>query len=348
MQGLKNKKTIVLILYSVIVFIIFAIGLKYIINISDIDKNLISRDLTPYKGEMMPDNVHDIDKGVITNYDLILKNNFNVVIILFFAFIVTSNFILLSILNRLEFKERIEILNNINNIEDEDEILSIDPIMSRVYKDLKNKFDSHIEDYKRLNSYLSHEQKNAISILKTSLELDGNNELLNTLDKVSNSVEDVLAISDIKNNEDMYEVDIALICAQVCDNYSKVYSNLNFDFDEDENMSIYGKEKWIYRGVSNLLDNAIKYGEGKDIYVNVKNQKGSVIVLVKDNGIGMNKHHIDKIFYDRYRINELNKDGYGIGLSLVKHVCNLCNGFVWVESEENKGSTFYLVFKEYK
>ncbi|EGT2203022.1 sensor histidine kinase [Clostridioides difficile] len=348
MQRLKDKKTIVLILYSVIVFIIFTVGLKYIINISDIDKNLISRDTTLSKSEIPLNNSYVLDKGLMTNYNLILKNNFNVVIILFFAFIVTSNFILLLILNRLDFKERIEILNNINNIEDENEILSIDPIMSRVYKDLKNKFDSHVEDYKRLNSYLSHEQKNAISILRTSLELDGNKELLNVLDKVSNSVEDVLAISYIKNNEDMYEVDIALICAQVCDNYSKVYSNLKFDFDEDENMSIFGREKWIYRGVSNLLDNAIKYGEGKEIYINVKNQKGSVIVSVKDNGIGMNQHHIDKIFYDRYRINELNKDGYGIGLSLVKHVCNLCNGFIWVESEENKGSTFYLVFKEYK
>ncbi len=187
-----------MILYSVIVFIIFTVGLKYIINISDIDKNLISRDTTLSKSEIPLNNSYVLDKGLMTNYNLILKNNFNVVIILFFAFIVTSNFILLLILNRLDFKERIEILNNINNIEDENEILSIDPIMSRVYKDLKNKFDSHIEDYKRLNSYLSHEQKNAISILRTSLELDGNKELLNVLDKVSNSVEDVLAISYIK------------------------------------------------------------------------------------------------------------------------------------------------------
>ncbi|MCC0645270.1 MULTISPECIES: sensor histidine kinase [unclassified Clostridioides] len=353
MQGLKDKKTIVLILYSVIVFIIFTVGLKYIINISNTSKELMASDSNAYYGinidntyNTMEDNT--LDERLISDYNLALNGNFNIIIMLFFAFIVTSNFILLAILNRLEFKERMGILNNINNIEDEDEVLSIDPIMSKVYKDLKDKFDSHIEDYKRLNSYLSHEQKNAIAILRTSLELSGNEELLNTLNNVSNTVEDVLAISDTKNNEDMYEVDIALICAQVCDHYSKVYDNLSFDFDEDENMSIYGKEKWIYRGVSNLLDNAIKYGECKDICVNVKNQKGSVIVSVKDNGIGMNKYSMKKIFYDRYRINELNKDGYGIGLSLVKHVCNLCNGFVWVESEEGKGSTFYLVFKEYK
>ncbi|MCC0655951.1 MULTISPECIES: sensor histidine kinase [unclassified Clostridioides] len=353
MQGLKDKKTIVLILYSVIVFIIFTVGLKYIINISNTSKELIANDSNSYYGTNI-DNTYNtmedktLDKRLSFDYNIVLNSNFNIIIMLFFAFTVTSNFILLSILNRLEFKERMEILNNINNIEDEDEVLSIDPIMSKVYKDLKDKFDSHIEDYKRLNSYLSHEQKNAIAILRTSLELSGNEELLNTLNKVANNVEDVLAISDTKNNEDMYEVDIALICAQVCDHYSKVYANLSFDFDEDENMSIYGKEKWIYRGVSNLLDNAIKYGEGKDICVNVKNQKGSVIVSVRDNGIGMSKQSMKKIFYDRYRINELNKDGYGIGLSLVKHVCNLCNGFIWVESEEGKGSIFYLVFKEYK
>ncbi|HBN6230659.1 TPA: sensor histidine kinase, partial [Clostridioides difficile] len=52
MQGLKDKKTIALILYSVIVFIIFTVGLKYIINISDIDKNLISRDTTLSKSEI--------------------------------------------------------------------------------------------------------------------------------------------------------------------------------------------------------------------------------------------------------------------------------------------------------
>lgn len=353
MQGLKDKKTIVLILYSVIVFIIFTVGLKYIINISNTSKELMTSDSNSYYGTNIENTYNamedkTLDERLIFDYNLVLNSNFNIIIMLFFAFIVTSNFILLAILNRLEFKERMDILNNIKNIEDEDKVLSIDPIMSKVYKDLKDRFDSHIEDYKRLNSYLSHEQKNAIAILRTSLELSGNEELLNTLNKVANNVEDVLAISDTKNNEDMYEVDIALICAQVCDHYSKVYDNLSFDFEEDENMSIYGKEKWIYRGVSNLLDNAIKYGEGKDICVNVKNQKGSVIVSVKDNGIGMNKYSMKKIFYDRYRINELNKDGYGIGLSLVKHVCNLCSGFVWVESEEGKGSTFYLVFKEYK
>ena len=102
----------------------------------------------------------------------------------------------------------------------------------------------------------------------------------------------------------------------------------------------------IYRAICNLLDNAIKYGEDKPIEINVKNKNNSIIISVHDNGIGIPQELQDKIFNHRYRINELNKDGYGIGLSLVSHVCDLCSGFVWVESEKNKGSTFYLSFPE--
>ncbi|RDY25089.1 sensor histidine kinase [Romboutsia weinsteinii] len=358
MRRIRDKKVLILIGYSIITFIIFIIGAKFITNIFDANGRysligmqdstmVIDKPMDDYKtvvdgGYIIPDvEIEDSVKGK-------LDSKFNMATIIFFIFIVISNFLLLIILNRLELKERLEIANNIKNIKDEEEILSLDPIMSKVYKELKDKFDSHIEDYKRLNSYLTHEQKNAIAILRTSLEINKDQELLLTLDKVSDSVEDVLAISDVNNNDDMHEIDIALICAQVCDNYTKIYKKLSFDFDEDDNTSIYGKEKWIYRGISNLLDNAIKYGDGKEIHVNVKNKKGSVVISVEDNGIGINKSNMKKIFYDRFRINELNKDGYGIGLSLVKHVCTLCDGFVWVESEEDKGSTFYLAFKEYK
>ncbi|WP_278599767.1 sensor histidine kinase [Clostridium tertium] len=350
MRKIKDKSAIVLIIYSIITLIIIIIGLKYTTNILDTYYKSVKDDVI-YNIDLSEKDIQyneTSDSIVVERYEDRIKNNSNIVIIAFFTFMVVSNFILFIIIKKINYKNSIEIINNIESIEENEEILNIDPVTYKFYKELKDKVNSHIDDYKRLNSYLSHEQKNAIAILRTSIELEGNKKLLDTLDKVSNSVEDVIAISDIKDEEEMYEIDIVLICAQICDHYASVYKNLSFDFDEDSNMSILGKEKWIYRAISNILDNAIKYGEGRDIQVNVKNEKGSVIVSVKDNGIGMKKSSMGKIFNDRYRINELNKDGYGIGLSLVKHVCNLCDGFIWVESEENKGSIFYLAFKEYK
>ena len=74
----------------------------------------------------------------------------------------------------------------------------------------------------------------------------------------------------------------------------------------------------------------------------------SVIIIVKDHGIGISEEKQNQIFNHNYRINELNKDGYGIGLSLVSHVCDLCQGFVTVESKMQEGTTFYLSFPVYE
>ena len=120
------------------------------------------------------------------------------------------------------------IIDILEIIEGNIDVLMIDPVMNRVYREMKEKFNSNIEDYKRLNSYLSHEQKNAMSILRTSLELEENKNLLGIINKVSNTVEDVLAISDTRNENEMYKIDVVLVCAQICDQYSLVYNNIIF------------------------------------------------------------------------------------------------------------------------
>lgn len=104
------------------------------------------------------------------------------------------------------------------------------------------------------------------------------------------------------------------------------------------------KEIWIYRAVCNLLDNAIKYGNDNKIEVCVSEKQDSVIVTVSDKGIGIEKEHIEQIFSDSFRVSEFKKDGYGIGLSLVRHVCDLCGGLCYVDGEIGVGSIFYLVF----
>ena len=337
MRRIKSENTKILIIYISISLTICILGIRYILKIirnhSSYGEDIYSKSLDY--------SIYDIDI-----YNVEIKNKLIIFAIIFFIFIVMSNLIFFNILKRLHYKKSMKIIDNLENIEGNIDVLNIDPVMNRVYREMKEKFNSNIEDYKRLNSYLSHEQKNAMSILRTSLELEENKNLLGIINKVSNTVEDVLAISDIRNENEMYKIDVVLVCAQICDQYSLVYNNIIFDFDEDSNTNILGKEKWIHRAISNILDNAIKYGEGGEIRVNVKNEKGSVIISIQDNGIGISKSNMKRIFNDRYRINELNKDGYGIGLSLVKHVCNLCDGFIWVESDENKGSIFYLAFKE--
>lgn len=274
--------------------------------------------------------------------------NIAVTILMFFSIFIIASVLLWIILNKIHDKEIENIVNKLNNIDDDFDPALISRSFGITYENIKDKFNQTLDEYKRLNSYLSHEQKNAIAILRTNLEIDNNLYYLKFIDNISDSIDDVLTLSDVKIDKGLTEVDVSLICASICDGYRKTYRNIEFDFDDESNTIILAKERWIYRAISNLVDNAVKYGEGKPIKVSVENKKNTVVITVEDQGIGMDKNSIGKIFNNKYRINELNKDGYGIGLSLVSHVCDLCDGFVIVDSEINKGSCFYLAFSEYK
>ncbi|MEY8330907.1 HAMP domain-containing sensor histidine kinase [Lachnospiraceae bacterium 48-33] len=220
------------------------------------------------------------------------------------------------------------------------------PILNAAYEQISQKFDDSLSDYKRLNSYLSHEQKNAIAILRTNMELSDNRSYLKNLDDIADSIDDILTLSENADTSPLASVDVALVCAEVYDNYKKITDTISFDFDDEADTEILARSRWIYRAIANILDNALKYGEDKPIVLSVQTKKGSVIVQVRDHGIGISEEQQEAIFQNRYRINELKKDGYGIGLSLVSHVCDLCGGFVAVESQQGKGSVFYLSFPQ--
>ncbi|WP_375178685.1 sensor histidine kinase [Enterococcus rotai] len=251
------------------------------------------------------------------------------------------------VLRRIYTKQMVTIIHDLQFLEKFSEDKVEDQAVAEAFKQLKDKFDGHLNDYKRLSSYLTHEQKNAIAILRANLELEQNETAnLHILDRLTDSIDDILTLSNSTGEAMSEQVDVSLICAEVCDTYRKSYPALSFSFDEAGSTVILGKNRWIYRAVSNLVDNAIKYGEQKPIMVSVNNRKGSIIVEIKDQGKGIDPKVHATIFDHNYRINGLKQDGYGIGLSVVSHVCDLCQGFVYVESKKDIGSTFYLSFPQ--
>lgn len=263
----------------------------------------------------------------------------------FLTVIFAASILLWFLLRSIQRRDILRIVNELNMVADTD-ILTDNPKLSAAYAKIRLTMEKHLNDYKRLNSYLSHEQKNSLAILRTNLELSGHTDCLELIDGMTDGINDILTLSENPDDGAPSTVDVALVCAEVCDRYRSLSTKITFDFDEDDNSQIEGRQRWVYRAVANLLDNAIKYGNEKPIHLSVYTQKGSVIVRIKDHGIGISSEKQENIFSHHYRIDELNRDGYGIGLSLVAHVCNLCGGFVTVESEVGKGSTFYLSFPQ--
>ncbi|NEU04454.1 sensor histidine kinase [Clostridium senegalense] len=384
MRRVNLKSGLVIIVYSLILTLVFVYGIYGVKNsFNNLENNTSMKNIKvlalssnielskdnyyriPYK-EILQNSMdvygNDYDeKAVMVSEELVtnvaqigkvyVKSGLEDIIstiLMFFSIFIVASFLLWIILSKIHDREIENIIKKLKMPENDFDPALVSRAFGIAYENIEDKFKQNLDEYKRLNSYLSHEQKNAIAILRTKIEIDGNEEYLKFMDNLTDSIDDVLTLSDLKVDSGMTKVDVALICARICDTYKKTYQYIDFDFNDESNTEILAKERWIYRAISNLIDNAVKYGEGKLIKVSVKNKNNSVIVSVKDNGIGMDKNFVEKIFDNKYRINELNKDGYGIGLSLVSHVCDLCDGVIMVDSEINKGSCFYLSFSECK
>jgi signal transduction histidine kinase len=100
----------------------------------------------------------------------------------------------------------------------------------------------------------------------------------------------------------------------------------------------------------NLLSNAIKFTpKGGQIEISAAQKDAQTILIrVKDEGIGMNNAILDKMFSLSAKINRKGTEGElssGLGLIMCKELIEKHGGTIWAESEENKGSSFYFTLK---
>lgn len=120
---------------------------------------------------------------------------------------------------------------------------------------------------------------------------------------------------------------------------------LSFDNKYSRPILVQGDKDKIQQVITNLVVNAIKYGKvngfvevGFDILPN-----GKVIIRVKDNGEGIEKQNIPRLFERFYRVDKSGsrtEGGSGLGLSIVKHIIEAHNGKIYVQSQFDKGSEF--------
>ncbi len=105
----------------------------------------------------------------------------------------------------------------------------------------------------------------------------------------------------------------------------------------------------IRQVVVNLIDNGIKFSkkdaEDKYVKVSVEKKDDSVLITVEDNGIGIPKDKLERIFEKFYRVDSsltYEISGTGLGLTIAKEIVELHGGRIWVESEEGVGSKFFV------
>ena len=170
--------------------------------------------------------------------------------------------------------------------------------------------------------------------------------------RLSYQVEKVLQMSVFdkgKMNLRLKEMDGNGLINTVIKNTSIQISNKNGTLTKNLNATrciIMADEVHFTNVIFNLLDNAIKYSKGKpDITVFTVNRDNQFIISIADKGIGIDKQHQNRIFEQFYRVptgNIHNVKGFGLGLSYVKRIVESHGGKIYLESEVNKGTTFFI------
>ena len=115
----------------------------------------------------------------------------------------------------------------------------------------------------------------------------------------------------------------------------------------EKDIKLHGDKDKFLQLVLNLVENGIKYSnEGSTVKVRSFIKKGDYILEVEDNGIGIPKEDMPRIFERFYRVDKSRKGGgTGLGLAIVKHIVKIFNGEISIDSELNKGSIFTVTIK---
>lgn len=172
---------------------------------------------------------------------------------------------------------------------------------------------------------------------------------------LENLVYDLLNLSRIEKNEvdNIEKINIIPILTEIASEFKIKSKNKKIKFNYQTNFEkeyfVKANNNLINNIVANLISNAIQYSkENGEINFNVKAEENKIRIEVEDNGIGISDKDKSRIFERFYRTKEASSqyiEGTGLGLSIVKNAVELLGGSFGFESEENKGSKFWVELK---
>ena len=226
-----------------------------------------------------------------------------------------------------------------------------------------------ISDIKRLENMRSQFVANVSHELKTPLtSIKGFTETLKYVedeetrkkfldiiekeaDRLGRLINDILILSkiesDISGEEDEFLPnkvvdDVINMVKVLADN-----KNITIELDERNYDLLFGDKDRFLQLVLNIVENSIKYSnEGSTVKISSFTKGDNYNLIVEDNGIGIPKEDIPRIFERFYRVDKARKSGgTGLGLAIVKHIVKTFNGNIKVESVLGVGSKFIIQIK---
>ena len=222
--------------------------------------------------------------------------------------------------------------------------------------EMKDNISNMIKSKESLLIDVSHELRSPLTRIKLANEFIDDpkihNKIRDDVKEMELMITELLETYRMDHEQGKFSIEKTDIVKLVKDVISK------FEFQDIKLSSQFaGKEILIDRRkietvFRNIIDNAVKYSEGRTVEVEIYEREGIndfVLVSVKDKGRGIEEEELSKIFEPFYRIDKSRDKkirGYGLGLSLVKKILKGHNAEIEVKSRKNEGTEFIVTFKK--
>jgi len=230
--------------------------------------------------------------------------------------------------------------------------------------DLLERLENAMKREQQFTSDASHELRTPLSVLKGNFEVlirkprseeeyvSKINNGLYEIGKLESIIDQLLALARVQKDAwDIHEIDLESITLEVTESIQKSEGRkIRFTNKTKEPLYVYSNEKSLFIILTNLIQNALKYSQyHTEISVTTWMENSTGMLEVKDLGIGIEKESQSKIFNPFFRENslELGKiQGSGLGLSIVKKLCDHLGITISLESEKGQGTVIRLTFPD--
>lgn len=263
------------------------------------------------------------------------------------------------------------LINHARKTKEIKKLKKLEKIYAQTFTDLHSKYIKSRKDIKARDEFLSivsHELKTPLttmllklhnmlnSVQNISLAKFSIPELMKVLSsaekqvkQLSSVVNDLLNVSLIttgRMNLQLEICDLKKITKDIIQSFSELLKQEKYKIKVDAELSIIGKwdKARIEQAITNLISNAIKYGQNKPISIKIFSSNGTAKFIIKDQGIGIS-HSGQNLLFDLFkRAKEAKdyKDGLGVGLYITSQIIKAHGGQIKVSSAPRRGSSFTL------
>ena len=206
------------------------------------------------------------------------------------------------------------------------------------FERMRKRIIRHLNQRSEMLSGISHDLRTPLTRIKLQLAFIKDKQLSNKLSgdviEMEKMLNEYLQFSKNRSSEKGEKFNLS----KLLDDTIKKYDNKNIVIEISQNILFHGKKTLINRCISNLLDNAVKYG--KNIKVNLKKSNNNIILLIDDDGPGIPKNEYENVFKPFYKIDKSRnetKSSVGLGMSIASDIIQSHGGNIKLEKSILKG-----------